>query len=194
MLVPVTLMVCDDSGLGAGPETTEPSLTLNLLPWHGQSIVPSATWSTVHCMCVQTALKPLKSPGVGWVTTTLSLLKTMPPPTGIWLVEASALPPPAALVAAGAAPPPAPALVPVPADELPEPPELQALIAPARPARPTPASTPRRVARVSRCGSSVTSAPFCSVVVVVRPDSTLPCVPLPGYENEARAGRVHGLP
>jgi hypothetical protein len=31
------------SGLVAGPSTTLPSLALNLLPWHGQSIVPSAT-------------------------------------------------------------------------------------------------------------------------------------------------------
>ena len=36
------------SGLVAGPSTTLPSLALNLLPWHGQSIVPFATWSTKH--------------------------------------------------------------------------------------------------------------------------------------------------
>jgi hypothetical protein len=40
MLLPVTLMACAGSGLGAGPATTEPSLTLNWLPWQGQSIVP----------------------------------------------------------------------------------------------------------------------------------------------------------
>ena len=36
----------------------------------------------------------------------------------------------------------------------------QAVIAPARPTRPTPASTPRRVASESVCGSCVTLAPF----------------------------------
>src|SRR5271165_327862 len=113
-------------------------------------------------MCVQTALNALKSPESGWVTTIFSLVKILPLPTGISLVVASAepcapavLPPPepdAAPVAGGA-----PALV--PADELLEPPEPQALTAPARPTRPTPASTPRRVARVARvscCGSCVT--------------------------------------
>ena len=96
--------------------------------------------------------------------------------------------------ALGAAPPlVAPVVVPVlvPAAELLEPPELQALTAPARPTRPTPASRPRRVARVACCGSCVTSSPvpfsssarsFCSVLL------------LPGYENGAGAGRVHGLP
>src|ERR1700744_2969743 len=47
------------SGLVAGPVTTLPSLALNLLPWQGQSMVPSATWSTMHCAWVQTALKAL---------------------------------------------------------------------------------------------------------------------------------------
>jgi len=46
------------SGLGAGPDTTEPSLTLNWLPWQGQSMVPLETWFTVHCWCVQIALNP----------------------------------------------------------------------------------------------------------------------------------------
>src|SRR5258708_5714293 len=36
-------MAIGASGLGAGPLTTEPSLMLYLLPWHGQSIVPLAT-------------------------------------------------------------------------------------------------------------------------------------------------------
>src|ERR1035438_9065270 len=90
MLLPVTLMAAAGSGLGAGPATTEPSFTLNWLPWQGQSIVPLATWSTVHPMWVQIALNPLKSPAVGWVTTTFGPPNTLPPPTGISLVVASA--------------------------------------------------------------------------------------------------------
>lgn len=56
MLVPEILIAAAGSGLGAGPDTTEPSRTLNWLPWQGQSMVPSETWSTVHCACVQMAL------------------------------------------------------------------------------------------------------------------------------------------
>ena len=63
----------------AGPLATEPS-RLNLLPWHGQSIVPSAILSTVQPLCVQVDEKPLNTPAVGWVTTTLSTIT--PDPTG----------------------------------------------------------------------------------------------------------------
>ena len=137
------------------------------LPWHGQSIVPLAILLTMQPMCVQTALKALNSPEAGWVTTTFCAVKIMPLPTGISLVVAStsdALPEVPALdellgVDAGAVDG---RVSPVPADELLEPPELQALTAPARPTRPTPASTPRRVARVYRCGSCVTSSPVQS--------------------------------
>src|SRR5579863_928474 len=125
-------------------------------------------------ICVQTAMNALKSPEFGWVTTIFSLVKILPLPTGISLVVASAepcapvvLPPPAPDAEEGADAAPvaggSPALV--PADELLEPPEPQALTAPARPTRPTPASTPRRVARVARvscCGSCVTRAPSVS--------------------------------
>src|SRR6516164_8961537 len=167
MLVPLSLMGSAGSGLGAGPATTAPSLMLYWLPWHGQSMVPFEIRLTMHPMCVQTALKALKSPEVGWVTTTFWAVKILPLPTGISLVVARALaaPPPVAeagaLLAADAGAVEAGA-APVPADELLEPPELQALTAPARPTRPTPASTPRRVARVSRCGSCVTSSPVQS--------------------------------
>src|SRR5215813_4963066 len=153
MLVPETLIASAASGLGAGPPTTEPSLMLNWLPWHGQSIVPSLTWLTMHPMCVQTALNALKSPETGCVTTTFSEVKILPLPTGISFVAARAFAPlPAAggVEAAGApgvVPPPAPAGGPL---------DVQALTTPARPTRPTPASTPRRVASVSRCGSCVT--------------------------------------
>src|ERR1700759_1453634 len=63
---------------------------LYLLPWQGQSIVPSAILSTVQPMWVQIALKPLNCPAVGWVTTTFSAVKIFPPPTGISLVVPSA--------------------------------------------------------------------------------------------------------
>ena len=43
------------SGLVAGPLTTEPSLMLNRLPWHGQSMVPPETLLTMQPWCVQTA-------------------------------------------------------------------------------------------------------------------------------------------
>src|SRR6516164_9589447 len=165
MLVPLSLMGSAGSGLGAGPATTAPSLMLYWLPWHGQSMVPFEIWLTMHPMCVQTALKALKSPEVGWVTTTFSAVKILPLPTGISLVVARApvaLPVPAAADALPGADAGAVEAEAAPAGELLEPPELQALTAPARPTRPTPASTPRRVARVSRCGSCVTSSPVQS--------------------------------
>ena len=93
MLLPETLIVSAASGLGAGPPTTEPSLMLNWLPWHGQSIVPSLIWLTRHPMCVQTALNALKSPETGCVTTTFSAVKILPLPTGISLVGARAFAP-----------------------------------------------------------------------------------------------------
>src|SRR5215472_4934029 len=127
MLVPMTLMGSAGSGLGAGPATTAPSLMLYWLPWHGQSMVPFEIWLTMHPMCVQTALKPLKSPEVGWVTTTFCSVKILPLPTGISLVVARALAPPPAPEAAGAllaadAGAAEAELAPAPADELLEPP------------------------------------------------------------------------
>src|SRR5579862_7017924 len=92
MLPPLTLIGSADSGLGAGPATTSPVVMLYWLPWHGQSMVPLPTVLTRQPMCVQTALNALKSPAVGWVTTTLGPLKTVPLPTGIALVAASAFP------------------------------------------------------------------------------------------------------
>src|SRR5215469_6961928 len=92
MLLPVTLMAWDASGLGAGPPTTAPVLMLYWLPWQGQSIVPLEIVATMQPMCVQTALNALKSPEFGWVTTTFSLVKILPLPTGISLVAVSAEP------------------------------------------------------------------------------------------------------
>ena len=50
------------SGLGAGPWTTEPSLMLNLLPWHGQLMVPFETLLTMQPSCVQIAVNALNDP------------------------------------------------------------------------------------------------------------------------------------
>src|ERR1700749_3108021 len=79
--------------VGAGPATTAPLLILNLEPWQGQSMVPSATWLHRHPTWVQIALKALKTPLVGWVTTTLALVKIMPPPTGMSAVRPRTVPP-----------------------------------------------------------------------------------------------------
>ena len=50
------------SGLGAGPWTTEPSLMLYLLPWHGQLMVPFETLLTMQPWCVQIAVNALNDP------------------------------------------------------------------------------------------------------------------------------------
>ena len=67
------------SGRDAGPFATEPS-KLNLLPWHGQLIVPSCTSDTVQPACVQMADNPLNTPAEGWVSTMSSMIT--PDPTG----------------------------------------------------------------------------------------------------------------
>src|SRR5258708_37332256 len=82
-------------GFCSGLFATEPS-RLYLLPWQGQSIVPSATLFTVHPACVHFAEKPLNTPAVGWVSTVLSTIT--PEPTGTSAVLAMTF-------AAGAAPP-----------------------------------------------------------------------------------------
>ncbi len=102
-------MATGGSGLGAGPLTTEPSLILNLLPWHGQSMVPLAMVATMQPWCVQTALNPLKVSATGCVITTFGPEMIFPPPTGTSAVVVSKL-----AGAALAAPVP-PAAVPVPA-------------------------------------------------------------------------------
>ena len=45
---PFTLMATALSALLAGPFATEPSATLNLLPWHGQLMVPPRHVSTMQ--------------------------------------------------------------------------------------------------------------------------------------------------
>jgi hypothetical protein len=93
------LTLTGGSGDVAGPLTTAPLVTLNLLPWHGQLIVPSDTLPTVHPACVHTALNPWNSPDFGWVSTIFLSVRILPPPTGTSEVLASA---------AGAAAPPEP--------------------------------------------------------------------------------------
>jgi hypothetical protein len=94
MILPsATVIGAAGSAVGAGPATTAPSVILNLEPWQGQSMVPSATWLHRHPTCVQIALKALKTPLAGWVTTTLASVKTMPPPSGMSAVRPSTVPP-----------------------------------------------------------------------------------------------------
>src|SRR6516225_2700908 len=84
------------SGDAAGPLTTEPLVMLNLLPWHGQLIVPPDTVPTMHPAWVHTALKPWNSPDFGWVITICLAARILPPPTGMSAVLASAAGPAAA--------------------------------------------------------------------------------------------------
>jgi hypothetical protein len=46
---PDTVTFASGSGEAAGGFTTEPSLMENLLPWHGQLMVPPSTEVTAHC-------------------------------------------------------------------------------------------------------------------------------------------------
>jgi hypothetical protein len=73
---------------------TEPSLALNTEPWQGQVIWLSETEPTVQPEWVQTAVKALKVPALGWVITMPpSALTILPPSTGTSEVEARTLPP-----------------------------------------------------------------------------------------------------
>src|SRR5690606_6193531 len=85
-------MLRSGSGVLAGPSTTAPSATANLLPWQLQLIVPSTTSVTGHPWWVQVAENARNSPGLGWVTTTSCSRNTAPPPTGMSAVLASAPP------------------------------------------------------------------------------------------------------
>lgn len=95
---PVTVICLAGSGFWAGPLATAPSAMRNSLPWQAQLIVPFETVATMQPWWVQTAEKALKPPFSGWVTTTFSSLKILPPPTGMSPVLVSASP-------AGASPP-----------------------------------------------------------------------------------------
>src|SRR3954451_22183190 len=89
MDVPCTVTDCSGSGRGAGPALTDPSATANLLPWHGQLMVPPTTSDTVQPWCVQVELNALNVPATGWVSTTPRAASTSPPPTGTSVVAAS---------------------------------------------------------------------------------------------------------
>ena len=72
----LTAIVSAASAEGAGPPATDPSAMWNLLPWHGQLMVPPETLLTVQPACVQTAVNALNVPALGWVTTTFSAENT----------------------------------------------------------------------------------------------------------------------
>lgn len=86
---PETLMTLAGSGFFAGPSWTLPS-SANLLPWHGQMMLPSAISDTVQPWCVQIADIPLNVPAAGWVMTVSPTIT--PEPTGTADVFTSALP------------------------------------------------------------------------------------------------------
>src|SRR5580704_12282646 len=81
--VPWTLMFTGASGEVAGPFTTEPLTMLNLLPWHGQLMVPPDTVVTRHPRWVQTAVNASIVPARGWVITIFLSARILPPPTGM---------------------------------------------------------------------------------------------------------------
>ena len=95
---------------GEGPSLTLPSVMSKVLPWHMQLMVPPETSPTTQPEWVQIAENALKSPSCGWVTTTFSALKILPPPLGMSEVLASTLPPPP--VAPPSLPPAAPSSAP----------------------------------------------------------------------------------
>src|SRR2546430_629566 len=82
MLPPSTLTVRRASGDCAGPRCTEPSWIENRLPWQPQTMSPASTSATTHPWCVHLALNAPNCPDAGCVTTTTSLVNTIPPPTG----------------------------------------------------------------------------------------------------------------
>jgi hypothetical protein len=84
------------SGELAGPWITEPSFALNCEPWHGHWMTFFCTLITVQPEWVQTAVKALYSPELGWVTTTRLSESMYPPSTGTLEVATVFEPPPAA--------------------------------------------------------------------------------------------------
>jgi hypothetical protein len=82
-------MLTGASADGAGPVTTEPLTTLNLLPWHGQLTVPPDTLETVQPWWVHTAVNAWNEPARGWVITIFLSARILPPPTGTSEVRAS---------------------------------------------------------------------------------------------------------
>ncbi len=72
MASPWTVIDSSPSGWVAGPLTTDPSAMENALPWHSQMMLPSETPLTMQPWWVQTAVKHLNSPWLGWVMTICS--------------------------------------------------------------------------------------------------------------------------
>ena len=101
-------MLTAASGDAAGPLTTEPLAMLNLLPWHGQLMVPPDTVPTRQPRWVHTAVNASNVPAVGWVITIFLSARIVPPPTGTSEVLASTAGP---LADAAPAPEPVPAAV-----------------------------------------------------------------------------------
>jgi hypothetical protein len=64
MVLPSTWTGTEGNPRGAGPLATEPSAMLNLLLWHGHSMVP-ATFVTAQPWCVQMVEKALMVPAWG---------------------------------------------------------------------------------------------------------------------------------
>ena len=87
---PETVIFSSASGNVAGPCSTSPFSMEYLLPWQSQLMVPSETLDTRQPWWLQIAVKHLNSPSVGWVTTTSSSAKIVPPPTSMSDVEVSA--------------------------------------------------------------------------------------------------------
>ena len=52
-----------------------------MLPWQGHSAAPFFTVDSAHPACVQRAMKPLKTPALGWVIRVPSTMA--PDPTGM---------------------------------------------------------------------------------------------------------------
>ncbi len=87
---PETVIFSSASANVAGPSSTSPVSMEYLLPWQSQLMVPSETLDTRQPWWLQIAVKHLNSPSVGWVTTTSSSAKIVPPPTSMSDVEVSA--------------------------------------------------------------------------------------------------------
>src|SRR5258706_10764396 len=93
MASPLLSILTSGSLSVAGPRATVPSAILNLLPWHGQLIVPPSTSPTWQPACVHSAEKHMNVSAVGRVTTMFRSLKILPPPTGMSVFFASTAPP-----------------------------------------------------------------------------------------------------
>src|SRR6516165_5478940 len=74
---------------GASGDAAGPLVMLNLLPWHGQLMVPPDTLPTMQPWWVHTAVNASNESACGWVITIFLSARIFPPPTGISAVLAS---------------------------------------------------------------------------------------------------------